>query len=180
MWHESFIGRLGIRYALYFCSRAPIQSVFENFFCLSCSSLFDTARNTGAINWTSGKSERVGWQFREWLVIRLVIRVTKPRSFIVRETSLKLRFVANESENTRGNAFRVHPRLLINRTAMKKTVVWYSEGPVAFIAQINSALHSWRYKLPDVCNIYHLSLRPILISLTAFAMLRCKTEWWLM
>jgi len=50
----------------------------------------------------------------------LVIKVTKPRSFIVRETSLKPRFVANESENTRGNALHVHSRLLINHVAMKR------------------------------------------------------------
>lgn len=63
----------------------------------------------------------------------LVIKVTKPRSFIVLETSLKLCFVANESENTRGNALHVHPRLLINRETMKRQLLDIRKGVWAFI-----------------------------------------------
>lgn len=44
-----------------------------------------------------------------------IIGIIKPRCFIVLETSLNPRFVANESENTRSDAFRVYPHSLINR-----------------------------------------------------------------
>lgn len=65
------------------------------------------------------KSEQRQTTISRMISHTLVIRITKPRSFIVLETSLKLRFVTNESENTRNNILHMYPRLLINHMARR-------------------------------------------------------------